>query len=172
MNSRFPRIVVVAASLLACASVTGALGQSFVHPKQKSDASGWTMPWQLTPVSPASVGQGELTQVAWIPGYGYMRGTLLALRYFFFPIPAQPGLNRTVSACKSVVAAAAAPLGAQSIEAKSGGPDLRTSDGGFEGPVIFRITYARLSFFVPYQVRVGTLNCRIDRNGKIVDARA
>ncbi|WP_128560654.1 hypothetical protein [Methylobacterium crusticola] len=129
------------------------------------------MPWQLTPASQASVAQGENTIVSYVPGYGFMRGTMQALRFIYTPLPVGRGRNETVDACQTVVASAAAALGAVRVEASSAGPQTRTPEG-YVAPVAFRILYARNTGSENLEVRAGVLSCKVDRAGKILDATA
>jgi len=130
----------------------------------------WSMPWQLDLASKASEAQGERTYVALVENYGPVRGTQRALTYVNYPLDsistARPGRNRTVSACRDVVAGEATSKGATKVEAVSYGPDRRVR-GGYEGPVAFRIFYRKSDGL---EVRQSLLDCKVDRRGKIVDA--
>ena len=57
--------------------------------------------------------------------------------------------------------------GAARVEAISAGPQRRVGDG-YVAPVQFRILYPDL---LRSQVRQARVNCKADRNGKIVDAQ-
>jgi len=131
----------------------------------------WTMPWQLSLSSAASRAKGERTIVVRLPKYGKVRGTKVALRYVFAPLPKTPGRNSLVNSCRSTVAKSARKLGAIRIDAASAGPERRTN-GGSAARVGFRLIYASLKKGENHEVRQGVLTCKADRAGKIVDAYA
>lgn len=139
-------------------------------PRLKTYAT-WKMPWQLNLSSAASRSKGERTIVARLPRYGKMRGTRVALRYVFAPLPKTAGRNSLVRACRSTVAKSARKLGAVRIDAASAGPETRTRSGSV-ARVGFRLIYASANRGENYEVRQGVLTCKADRAGKIVDAYA
>lgn len=139
-------------------------------PRLKTYAT-WKMPWQLSLSSAASRATGERTIVARLPKYGRVRGTRVALRYVFAPLPKTPGRNSLVRACRSTVAKSARTLGAVRIDAASAGPERRTHSGSV-ARVGFRLIYASLNKRENYEVRQGVLTCKADRAGKIVAAYA
>ncbi|MDV2983513.1 UNVERIFIED_CONTAM: hypothetical protein Q9R58_04235 [Methylobacteriaceae bacterium AG10] len=144
--------------------------QGHSTPRLKTYAT-WKMPWQLSLSSAASRAKGERTIVARLPKYGKVRGTRVALRYVFAPLPKTPGRNSLVRACRSTVAQSARKLGAVRIDAASAGPERRTRSGSV-AKVGFRLIYASHNTRENYEVRQGVLTCRADRAGKIVDAYA
>ena len=129
-------------------------------------AAGSQAPSQLSPFATYSTG-GEEIVTAYVPPLGQVRGTRAALATLGSPLPAAPGRNRTVEACRAMTEAEAMKLGAKDVEAASAGPDRPNAKGQFVGPVRMRITYARPN---GYEVRLADMTCVVDRNGKIVDA--
>ena len=178
-----PRLAVAAVALSA-AALGGCVSQGGPGPQLASVAgqpqlaavgaepqagAKWNMPWQLNPASAASEAQGEKTYVAEVPNYGRVKGTTPALTYVNYPLTSlavKPGRNRTVEACRDVVASQAKPLGAVKVEAVSAGPDRRTRQG-YEGPVAFRVFYAKQGVT---EVRQSLMTCKVDRAGHIKDA--
>lgn len=132
-----------------------------------SSAASWQMPWQLSPSNPLAAAKGGATILVWVPETGYVQGTPTALASLGKPLREVPGLNRTVSPCRDVVAGEADKVGAQEVEAVSAGPQKHDRKGHIFAPVHMRITYAKLG---SYEVRDATLTCIIDSKGKIVDA--
>ncbi len=128
----------------------------------------WHMPWQLNPIAKHGPGHERIFR-AYVKGTGYVRGTRVALRSIGHPLPRAHGLNRTVSACRSVVASEARKDGAKQVEAASAGPDHVNAKGHYVGNVLFRVNYLRHHH---YEVRQAMLTCVVDRNLKIVDAFA
>lgn len=170
-----PRLAPAAAIALSAAALGGCVSQGGPGPQlaaigaQPQPAAKWNMPWQLNPASAASEAQGERTVTAVVPNYGTVKGTQPAITYVNYPLSSlavEKGRNRTVKACRSVVEGEAKPLGAVKVEAVSAGPDRRTREG-YEGPVAFRIFYAKQG---GYEVRQSLMTCKVDRGGRIKDA--
>jgi len=109
----------------------------------------------------------EETALADIPPYGFVRDTPAALASLMHPLAPAPGRNDFVEACRAMVEKAAQEQGAARVEAVSAGPQRRTRDG-FVAPVQFRILYPG---FLRSQVRQSRLNCKTDREGKVIDAQ-
>jgi hypothetical protein len=126
----------------------------------------WQMPWQLNPIAKSPHGRERIYK-SYIKGTGSVRGTRQALRSIGHPLPHAHGLNRTVNACRAVVASVAKKDGAKQVEAASAGPDHVNAKGHYVGNVLFRINYHRHHAF---EVRQAMLVCVVDRHLKIVDA--
>ena len=109
----------------------------------------------------------EETALADIPPYGFVRDTPAALASLMRPLAPAPGRNDLVEACRAMVEKSAQEQGAARVEAVSAGPQRRTRDG-YVAPVQFRILYPG---FLRSQVRQSRLNCKTDREGKVVDAQ-
>ena len=109
----------------------------------------------------------EETVLADIPPYGFVRDTPAALASLMRPLTPAPGRNDFVEACRAMVEKSAQEQGAARVEAVSAGPQRRVQDG-YVAPVQFRILYPGL---LRSQVRQARLNCKADRNGKIVNAQ-
>ena len=109
----------------------------------------------------------EETVLADIPNYRFVRDTPANLATLMQPLAPAPGRNDFVEACRAMVEKAAQEQGAARVEAVSAGPQRRTRDG-FVAPVQFRILYPD---FLRSQVRQSRLNCKTDREGKVIDAQ-
>ena len=107
------------------------------------------------------------TVLADIPNYGFVRDTPANLATLMQPLAPAPGRNDFVEACRAMVEKAAQEQGAARVEAVSAGPQRRVRDG-FVAPVQFRILYLG---FLRSQVRQARLNCKADREGKVVNAQ-
>lgn len=173
-----PLIALAALSTVGCAEtvssgakpvVVAASAPAAPTSGPNSSAASWQMPWQLSPVTTASVEKGEETVQVYVPETGYVRGTRVAVASIGQPLRQVPGPNRTVDACRDVVRSEASKVGAKEVEAVSAGPQRRDRLGRFIAPVQMRITYARLG---EYEVREARLMCIVDGRGKIVDAYA
>src|SRR5215213_59465 len=110
--------------------------------------------------------QGE-TVLGYIPPYGFVRDTPAALAALMHPLAPAPGRDDFVEACRAMVEKSAEAHGAARVEAVSAGPQRRVRDG-FVAPVQFRILYPG---FLSSQVRQARLNCKTDREGKVIDAQ-
>ena len=154
-----PRLDVTATSAPAPAAVAATSAES-------TSAAGWRMPTQISPREASQAG-GEETVTVWVPQTGLVRGTRSAVAGLGTPLQPAPGRNRAVEACRKVVQAEAAKLGAREVEAVSAGPERRNDKGQFVGPVRVRITYARPS---GTEVRTADMTCVVDAKGRIVDA--
>ena len=132
-----------------------------------SSAATWQMPWQISPIGPASQAAGEQTILSLVPGTGLVKGTSTALQSVGQPLPQVPGINRTVETCKATVQGEAIKAGAKEVEAVSAGPDKVDRKGEYFAPVLFRLTYDRP---MVYEVRQAVMICVVDRKGGIVDA--
>ncbi len=107
------------------------------------------------------------TALADIPPYGFVRDTPAALASLMRPLAPAPGRNDFVEVCRAMVEKSAQEQGAARVEAVSAGPQRRVRDG-YVAPVQFRILYPGL---LRSQVRQARLNCKADRNGKMVNAQ-
>lgn len=136
-------------------------------PAPDTSAASWQMPWQISPISPASQAAGEQTILSFVPGTGFVKGTTTALGSIGQPLPVAPGRNRTVEVCRTTVWSEASKAGAKEIEAVSAGADQRDRQGDYFAPVLMRLTYDRPFL---YEVREAMLICVVNRSGGIVDA--
>jgi hypothetical protein len=118
------------------------------------------------PTASGSQAQEE-TVLADIPTYGFVRDTPANLAAFMHPLAPAPGRNDLVEACRAMVEKSAEAHGAARVEAVSAGPQRRVRDG-YVAPVQFRILYPG---FLRSQVRQARLNCKTDREGKVIDAQ-
>jgi hypothetical protein len=165
--------VVVAAALSGCVSSTGSTGKfsSQVAANKPVEViplqTAWTMPWQLDPESAVSQAQGEQIYTAYIPEIGEVRGTRTAISFVKSPLNVSEGRNRTLGPCRDLLSKEAQKYGAAKVEATSLGPDRRSRDKTFEGPVGVRIFYPTSR---GYQVRQAALTCKVDVRGKVLDA--
>ena len=96
------------AALAASSAAVAQTKESAATPPE-GGGSVWSMPWQLTPASPASAAQGEKTILAWVSDLGFVRGTPTVLGTLKSPMVPRPGRNAAVEPCREVVLAAAAP---------------------------------------------------------------
>lgn len=160
-----------AASLLtgACVETTTAnrpvVGAPGTGPN--TSAASWQMPRQLQPIG--SGGTADGTVRSFLPQTGWVRGTPEVVASVGTPLQAEPGPNRTVDTCRTVVQGEAARLGAREVEAVSAGRHRLNNKGQYVAPVLMRITYTRPD---GYEVRQARMTCIVDRRGKIVDAYA
>ena len=136
-------------------------------PSPDSSAATWQMPWQISPIGPASQASGEQTILSLVPGTGFVKGTYTALQTIGQPLPAASGVNRTVDICLGTVRGEAIKAGAKEVEAVSAGADKLDRKGEYFAPVLFRLTYDRP---LAYEVRQAMMICVVDRKGGIVDA--
>ncbi len=134
-----------------------------------SSAGTWQMPWQILPISAAVEAQSQVTELAWVPQTGWVRGTPAALASIGRPLEFASGRNRTVDACRSIVQAEAGKLRAKEVEVFSAGEDKLTKKGEYIAPVRVRITYPN---WFGYDVREATMTCIVDRRLQIVNAYA
>ena len=118
------------------------------------------------PTASGSQAQGE-TVLADIPNYGFVRDTPANLAALMHPLAPAPGRNDLVEACRAMVEKSAQEQGAARVEAVSAGPQRRVRDG-YVAPVQFRILYPD---FLRSQVRQARLNCKANREGKVLDAQ-
>ena len=132
-----------------------------------SSAATWQMPWQISPIGPASAAAGEQTVLSMVPGTGLVKGTSVALQSIGQPLPEVPGRNRTVDTCRATVQGEASKTGMKQVEAVSAGADKVDKKGDYFAPVLFRLTYDRPMM---YEVRQATMICVVDKKGGIVDA--
>ena len=109
----------------------------------------------------------EETVLADIPPYGFVRDTPAALAALMQPLAPVPGRNDIVEACRAMVEKSAMENGAERVEAVSAGPQRRVRDG-YVAPVQFRILYPGV---LRSQVRQARLNCKANREGKVLDAQ-
>ena len=127
-----------------------------------------SIPWQLTPASAASVGQGEMTIVIEKPGLGRVRGTERALAQLDQRIVPFSQGGKIVSACKDAFEPQAKKVGAYSIEAAAAGPEKKQSKGRTQ-QVFFRIFYSDPKD-QGVEVRQASVVCTIGATGALVQA--
>src|SRR5215218_2765714 len=118
------------------------------------------------PTASGSQAQEE-TVPADIPHYGFVRDTPANLAALMHPLAPAPGRNDLVEACRAMVETSAESHGAARVEAASAGPQRRVRDGHMT-PVQFRILHPG---FLRSQVRQAKLNCKANREGKVLDAQ-
>lgn len=133
-----------------------------------SSAGSWQMPFQLLPIASGPGGERDAV-VAYVPQTGFVKGRPETVAAIGQPLQGAPGVNRALPACREVVTKEAAKNGAKDVETVSAGPTRRIASNRYEGPVRFRITYGERNGV--YDVRDATLNCIVDGQGKIVDAK-
>ena len=125
------------------------------------------MPWQIRPIRTGARARRERIVEAFVSKTGRVRGTRAAIATIGQPLRSARGRNRTVNACRAVVASEAAKLGAKEVEAASAGRERRTAGRNYAAPVKFRITY---KVGRKYDVRFTVLRCVVDRRGKLLNA--
>jgi hypothetical protein len=155
------RSIAAAAGLACLLGASLALAQNPSGPKHRR-----TAPQQYTPAASNSQSQEE-TVLAYIPPYDFVRDTPTALAALMHPLAPAPGRNDLVEACRAMVETSAESHGAARVEAASAGPQRRVRDGHM-APVQFRILYPG---FLRSQVRQARLNCKANREGKVLDAQ-
>ena len=128
------------------------------------------IPWQLTPASAASVGQGETTLVVDKPGLGRVRGTEKALAELDQRIVPYQGANeKIVSKCKDAFDPQAKQVGAYSLEAAASGPVEKVKGSGKKQQVFFRIFYADPKDS-GVEVRQASVVCEVGPHGDLLKA--
>ena len=129
-----------------------------------------TIPWQLTPASAASVGQGENTVVVDKPGLGRVRGTEKALAELDQRIVPYKGANdEIVSVCKDAFDRQAKQIGAYSLEAAAAGPVRKEKGAGKNQQVFFRSFYADPKDS-GVEVRQASVICGVGPHGELLKA--
>ena len=154
----------------ACASVlAGCVTDGAPPPVAMATYPGqaFTVPWQLTPASTASEGQGERTEVAEVQGYGTVRGTPKALSELATPMTPYPGGDRAVEPCRKAVAMQVRSVGATSVEAAAAGPQETFRGGAVRQQVFFRVMYDRGP---THEVRQSSLTCTV-KGRRVLDAQ-
>ena len=129
------------------------------------------MPWQLSPASAASIGQGEATVVVDRPGLGRVRGTQTALAQLDQRIVPYKANGPIVSACKGAFEPQAKQVGAYALEAAAAGPETRQPGRTRTQRVFFRIFYADLKD-EGVEVRQASIACTVGRDGALLKAAA
>ena len=128
-----------------------------------------SIPWQLTPASAASIGQGEATVVVDKPGLGRVRGTEKALAQLDQRIVPFKENGKVVSACKDAFEPQATQVGAYSLEASAAGPEKKRPGGERTQQVFFRIFYSDLKD-QGVEVRQASIACTVRSDGALVKA--
>ena len=139
----------------------------YIKRAPNTSAATWQMPWQIRPIVYAERRRRERIVEAFVPKTGQVRGTRIAIATIGMSLRPAPGPNRTVKACRAVVAKEAAKLGAREVEAVSAGPEHLTTSRKFVAPVKFRITYKTRK---AYEVRISVLSCVVSRRNKLLNA--
>jgi hypothetical protein len=101
---------------------------------------------------------------------GWVRGTPAALASLASPLtPRGAAPEQLVEACRAAIQTAAAPYGAEAVQAVSAGPARRRPGAGLEAPIEIRVLYRAPD---AYEVRQAVVTCRTDARGNVVEASA
>jgi hypothetical protein len=103
--------------------------------------------------------------VVFLPRYGWVRGTEVALANVSKPMVPYPGAHAVVRPCRNALMAQATRIGAYSVEAAAAGPERYVRHRINRQQVFFRIFYRNRTGI---EVRQAALICTLDARGKII----
>ena len=166
MRQVLTRALFVSAAMGMCGAASAQTDEQPVRPPGGNPASGWARPTIVLAPNQVQPDGGDVVW-SWVPGEGMIEATRRTTSGIGAALPSSGLSSQAVEACRVAAWADASRLGAGDIEAAPAGAAKRDRWGRTVAPVRIRLTYPGLVV----RVREAVVNCTIDAQGRVVEAR-